>query len=265
MNPFTLLFNELVTRPIVNILIIFLALTAWDLWRSIILLTLVVRILLLSTTASANTMSKHMTDIWPKMQEIQEKYKDDPEILSKETMNLLKTQWSAPLKGCMGLLLQIPVFIALLHTVQQLGDGTLPTKHIYSFFAQWGLPYLDLSNIQHIFFGVDLLQPGNILLTVLCAVLLFAQTSMMTRVQPKPTTTQTLPNGQAMPDMSKMMPMMNIFMVFMMWSFVYSVKSGVGLYIFTSTLIGLLQFMRQYRQVLPIKFKTLFTRKSATS
>jgi membrane protein insertase Oxa1/YidC/SpoIIIJ len=37
-------------------------------------------------------MGKHMTDIGPKMQEIQEKYKDDPDRMSKETMNLLKTQ-----------------------------------------------------------------------------------------------------------------------------------------------------------------------------
>ena len=74
--------------------------------------------------------------------------------------------------------------------------------------------------------GIDLLGQGNIVLTVVCALLLFIQTSMTTRVQPKPTA-QKLPNGQAMPDMSKMMPMMNILMVFMMGSFVYSVKSGV--------------------------------------
>jgi membrane protein insertase Oxa1/YidC/SpoIIIJ len=64
-----------------------------------------------------------------------------------------------------------------------------------------------------------------------------------------------------MPDMAKMMPMMNIMMVFMMWSFVYSVKSGVWLYIVTSTLFGVIQFMRQYRLVLPMKLKALFTKK----
>jgi hypothetical protein len=50
---------------------------------------------------------------------------------------------------------------------------------------------------------------------------------MTTRVQPKTAAAQKLPNGQEMPDMTKMMPMMNIMMVFMMGSFVYSVKSGV--------------------------------------
>ncbi len=171
-------------------------------------------------------MSKTMTDIGPKMQELQEKYKDEPDKLAKETMTLLKSQGSAPLKGCLGLLLQIPVFISLLNVVQGLGEGTLPQTHIYSFLQSFGLQYLDISNINHIFLGIDLLQPGNRLLTILCGVVLFIQTSTMSWVQPK-AAAQKLPNGQEMPDMSKMMPMMNIFMVFMMGSFVYSVKSGV--------------------------------------
>ncbi len=261
MNPFVLLFNELVKRPIINILILFLALTGWNLGVSIILLTLVVRLLLLSTTAHANTMGKHMTDIGPKMQEIQEKYKDDPDKMSKETMNLLKTQWWAPLKWCLGLLLQIPVFIALLNVIQWLANGKLNTDMIYSFLPTSRVSYLNVDTINHMFLWIDLLQPGNILLTVLSALLLYAQVTMTTRVQPKTAAAQKLPNGQEMPDMTKMMPMMNIMMVFMMGSFVYSVKSGVWLYIMTSTLFGVAQFMRQYRLVLPMKFRALFTKK----
>ena len=62
---------------------------------------------------------------------------------------------------------------------------------------------------------MDLLQPHNIVLTVIAAILLWAQTTMTTRVQPK-AAPQKLPTGQEMPDMAKMMPMMNIMMVFMM-------------------------------------------------
>lgn len=224
MNPFKIVFNELITRPIVNILVVFLALSGGNLGLSIILLTLVVRLILLSTTASANNMSKTMTDIGPKMQELQEKYKDEPDKLAKETMNLLKSQGSAPLKGCLGLLLQIPVFISLLNVVQGLGNNTLSQTHVYSFFQSFGLQYLDIANVQHMFLGIDLLQSGNWVLTILCAVVLFAQTTTMSWVQPK-AAPQKLPNGQEMPDMSKMMPMMNLMMVFMMGSFVYSVKS----------------------------------------
>ena len=112
-----------------------------------------------------------------------------------------------------------------MRVVQGLADNTLPTTHIYSFLQEMGAQYFNVSAIQHMFLGMDLLQPNNIFLTIACAVLLFAQTTITTWVQPKPTTTQKLPNGQEMPDMSKMMPLMNIMMVVMMGSFVYSVKS----------------------------------------
>lgn len=255
MNLFSVLYTQLITRPILNILVIFLLLSWWNLWISIVLLTIVVRLLLLSTTWSANTMGKHMTDMSPKMQELQEKYKDDPETLSKETMKLLKTQWAGPLKWCVWLLLQVPVFIWLLHVVQNLADGKIQSGLVYSFLDKIWSGYLDITNVNHMFLGMDLLQPHNVVLTVIAGVLIFTQTSLMNRVQPKPAaSSQKLPNGQAMPDMSKMMPFMNIMMVVMMWSFVYSVKSGVWLYILVSTLVWLMQLIRQYRVVLRAKF-----------
>lgn len=258
MNPFGILYTQLVSRPILNILVIFLVLSGGNLGLSIVFLTIVVRLLLLSTTWSANTMGKHMTDMWPKMQELQDKHKDDPEALSKETMKLLKTQWAGPLKWCLGLLVQIPVFLWLLHVVQNIADGKLQDGLIYSFLDKMWSGYLDINNINHIFLGMDLLQPNNIILTIIAGILIFTQTSLMSWVQPKPAaSTQKLPNGQAMPDMSKMMPFMNIMMVVMMCSFVYSVKSGVWLYILVSTLVWLVQLVRQYRIVLRAKFGLL--------
>ena len=47
--------------------------------------------------AGAN-MSKGMSSIQPKMEEIQEKYKDDPKKLSEETMRLLKKEGAGPMK-----------------------------------------------------------------------------------------------------------------------------------------------------------------------
>lgn len=263
MNPLSLIYSELITRPIVNILVLFLALTSGNLGLSIILLTLVVRAILYSTTASTNMMSKTMTDISPKMQELQEKHKDDPDKLAKETMNLLKTQGAGPLKWCLWLLLQIPVFISLLNVIQRLADNKIFTEHsdyVYSFFAKRWVNALDVSQVNHMFLGMNLLDKGNIILAVICGALLFVQTTTMTWVQPK-SAPQKMPNGQEMPDMSKMMPMMNIFMVFMMGSFVYSVQSGVWLYMITSTGFGLLQFFWQYRQIIPIKIKALLHRK----
>lgn len=56
-------------------------------------------------------MGAGMSKIQPKMEEIQKKYADNPEKISEETMKLLKKEGGAPLKGCLGMLVQLPVFI----------------------------------------------------------------------------------------------------------------------------------------------------------
>lgn len=56
-------------------------------------------------------MQKGMADMQPKMQEIQAKYKDQPEKMSAEMMSLFKKSGGGPLKGCLTMLVQIPVFL----------------------------------------------------------------------------------------------------------------------------------------------------------
>lgn len=57
-----------------------------------------------------------------------------------------------------------------------------------------------------------------------------------------------------MPDMSKMMGGMNIFFVFMMGAFVWSMPAAIGLYIITTTLFGVIQHTVQYRPALKAKY-----------
>lgn len=49
----------------------------------------------------------------PKMQELRERYKDDKQKLGQETMRLYKTEKVNPLGGCLPILIQMPIFIAL--------------------------------------------------------------------------------------------------------------------------------------------------------
>ena len=48
---------------------------------------------------------------------------------------------------------------------------------------------------------------------------------------------------------------MNVFMVFMIGSVVYSMQSGIGLYIVTTTLFSVVQYTIQYKALLKAKFK----------
>lgn len=105
----------------------------------------------------------------PKMKEIQEKYADDPQRMSEEMMKMWKTPGNNPLKGCMTMVIQIPVFLGLFYTVKDIAEGRLETDP-YSFMS--GLN-VDLTALQTNFFGIDLLTPNNIILTIIAAALMF--------------------------------------------------------------------------------------------
>lgn len=79
--------------------------------------------------------------------------------------------------------------------------------------------------------------------------------SMVRRTRPA---TPQVPGGANVPDMGSMMKFMNYFLVIMITVFVYSVASGVGLYILTSTLIGVIQVYLQNRVLVNAKLATLF-------
>jgi YidC/Oxa1 family membrane protein insertase len=80
---------------------------------AIILLTVVVRIVLFPFTYKSMKSMKEMQKIQPLMMELREKYKDDKEKMNQEVMRLYQTHKINPLGGCLPLLLQLPVFIAL--------------------------------------------------------------------------------------------------------------------------------------------------------
>lgn len=61
-------------------------------------MTIVVRLLLIKPSLAGAQMQQSMGGLQPKMQEVQEKYKDDPKKLSEETMKILKKDGAGPLK-----------------------------------------------------------------------------------------------------------------------------------------------------------------------
>lgn len=80
---------------------------------AIILLTIVVRVILYPITHKSMKSMKAMQKLQPMMKEIREKHKDDRERMNQEVMQLYKTHKINPLGGCLPLLLQLPIFIAL--------------------------------------------------------------------------------------------------------------------------------------------------------
>lgn len=79
---------------------------------AIILLTILVRVLFWPITHKSTESMKRMAEIQPLIQEVRTKYKD-PQRQQKEMMALYKQYKINPLGGCLPILVQIPVFIAL--------------------------------------------------------------------------------------------------------------------------------------------------------
>lgn len=80
---------------------------------AIVILTIVVRIPFIPIVGRGQKAMKRLQELQPKMQEVREKYKKDPQRMQKELMELYKKHKVNPMSGCLPILLQIPVFFAL--------------------------------------------------------------------------------------------------------------------------------------------------------
>ncbi len=97
---------------------------------------------------AATDMSSGMGDMQPKMQKIQEKYADDPAKQQEEMMKMLKGS-GGMFKGCLGMLIQLPVFIGLYRVIQSFAAGTANVgNEMYSFLMPLFGSY-DWSAISH--------------------------------------------------------------------------------------------------------------------
>jgi YidC/Oxa1 family membrane protein insertase len=80
---------------------------------TIILLTIFIKLLMWPLTSAQVRSAKRMTAIQKPLQEIREKYKNNPQKIQAETMRLFKEHKVNPAMGCLPLLIQLPIFIGL--------------------------------------------------------------------------------------------------------------------------------------------------------
>jgi len=181
---------------------------------SIIILTIIVRLLFWPATAKANASMKKMSRVQPKIQELRAKYKDNPQMLNTKMMELYRTEGVNPMGGCLPILLQIPVFFALYATL----DGAVELRQVSFWWAQ------DLAapdTVCHIF-GL----PVNPLVLAMTLLMVLQQRLTPTAMEPM---------------QQKMMMIMPIVMLF----FLYNLPSGLTLYWTVSQIFSILQMLLQ--------------------
>ena len=99
---------------------------------AIIVLTLLIKSALWPLQNKATNQMRKMSALAPKMNELKEKYKDDPQKMNAETMKLYGAYGVNPLSGCLPMLIQIPIFFgfyAMLGTAIQLRNSSFLWIH----------------------------------------------------------------------------------------------------------------------------------------
>ena len=90
---------------------------------AIIVMTIIFRLLLTPLTMKQLKSSARMQVLQPKMQEIQERYADDPERLNEEMRRFQAENNFNPLGGCLPMLLQWPIFFALFGALRSISEA----------------------------------------------------------------------------------------------------------------------------------------------
>lgn len=183
---------------------------------AIMLLTVIVRMIFWPITHKGTESMRKMQALQPQLKEIQVKYKDNPQRLQQETMKFYKENKVNPLGGCLPMLIQIPVFIALFVVLRS------AVELRFSKFL-W---IRDLSEPENLFAGmIPFAGSLNILPLLMAATMVWQQ---------KLTPSGGDPQQQKM--MAVMMPVMMLF-------FFYTMPSGLVLYWTTSNVIMIVQML----------------------
>ena len=216
---------EFIARPMLRFLIWLKGLCG-SYGIAIILLTIIVRVIFWPITQKANNSMRKMQKIQPLIKDLREKYKNNPQELNSRMMQLYKDYKVNPLGGCLPILLQIPVFLALYSAL----DSSVELRHV-SFLWATDLTKADLigPTVNLPLIGQFGLHPLVIIMTVLMI------------LQQKLTPTGADPMQQ------KMMMAMPVIMLVLF----YNLPSGLTLYWTVSQIFSIVQL--KYGQYLAKK------------
>ena len=104
-----------------------------DWGMAIILLTIVFRLLIMPLMLSQTKSSFMMQKVQPRLKEIQTRYQNDPVRMQEETQKLYADAKFNPLAGCVPMLIQMPIFIALFQVLRNI-QNYLPEYDHFAFY-----------------------------------------------------------------------------------------------------------------------------------
>jgi YidC/Oxa1 family membrane protein insertase len=152
------LFNTIIFEPLLNFLVVVTNfLPGNDLGFAIIIVTVIIRVLIYPLSGKALKSQKRLTELQPKIKEIQNKHKNDRQKQSQAIMEFYKKEGINPFAGCLPLLIQLPIIIGLYRVFLVDLSTSEINEYLYSFVAA---PEVIHTNFLGL---VELTQPSLVL------------------------------------------------------------------------------------------------------
>ncbi len=229
MEIITTIFNEVLYRPLLNLLIfIYNIIPGHDFGVAIILVTVLIRVILSPLSIKGVKSRKALETLQPKIKEIQKKYKDKQEQV-KKMMNFYKENSINPASGCLPLLIQLPIIIALYRVFIGVMDSG-KFELLYSFVKSPG-------HIDSWFLGIIDLAVPSIFLGIIAGAFQFWQSKIMFKNVPKSKTTGKMNIQQTMSrQMIYFMPIITILIA-------AKLPAGLPLYWAVTTIFGVGEYL----------------------
>lgn len=231
------LFTTIFYQPILNlVLVIYNWLPGHDIGWTIIILTVLIKLLLYPLSKKSIQGQKSLQNLQPKLEAIKQKYKDNKEEQSRAMMELYKNEKVNPLSSCLPLLIQLPFFWAIFRVFR---DDLLGKVLVLAY------PFVhNPGTLNPIAFGFFDFSRPNIYLGILAGLAQFAQAKMMPMAKP-----QLKSDGSKDENMMAVMnKQMLYFMPILTVIICYRLPSGLAFYWFISTILTIVQQWWIFRQ-----------------
>ncbi len=228
MSAIVSLFNQVLYFPLFNALIaIYNFLPIKDLGLAIIILTVLIRFILYPLSRKSIQSQKAISKLQPEIKEIQRKFKKKDEQ-AKEIMLLYQKYKVNPMAGCLPILIQFPVLIAL-YRVFFTGLDPAQLNNLYNFVSR---PEM----LNFMFLGLVDLSQRSIVLALIAGGLQFIQAKMIT---PKKDTNQKKSGGF---DFTSVMGQQMVYFMPVITIFIaLNLPAALPLYWIVITLFGIVQ------------------------
>ena len=245
------LFNELVYRPIYNLLIFIYNILPWhDFGVAIIFVTIIIKLVLVPLSKKQIESQKKMQELQPKLKAVQDKYKNDKEKQTKAVMEFYKENKANPFSGCLPLIFQMVFLIAIYRVLYNISQNGLMANSadLYAFVHNPGqinhffLGLVDLSGAAINFGALNVSTIAHILLVVAAAGAQYVQTKMLMATKKEKEVVVKDKKDAKEPDFASMMSKQMLYLAPIMTLFIgIKFPAGLALYWLVSTLFMIIQ------------------------